>query len=598
LYATLVHLFEGSCKKFKDRDLFGTKRDGTWHWLKYSEFEQLVAACCGGLAALGVGPGDRVAIVSDNSVEWATCAHATYRRGAAYVPMYTAQKPDEWQFILADCGAKVVFAATDKAYRALKAAQAQLPKLERVIGLHLPEQDPDSYARLLAQGRERPVAAVYPKAEEVAGYIYTSGTTGKPKGVKLSHKNICSNCDAVEQVLPLELERSLAFLPWAHSLGHTADLLYFMQRGFAIGINDDITRLVANLSEVRPTALVAVPRIFNRIYDGINSQMAGKPKVIQALFKRGLAAADRKSKGKGNDLVDRIALVLADKLIFSKVRAKFGGRLKLVICGSAALNQEVAEFVDALGIMVYEGYGLTEASPVVSVNYPGHRRLGSVGKPLPGVRVVLDESKSGQPGEGEVVVYGPNVMLGYHERPEDNAASFTADGGLRTGDLGRFDAEGYLTITGRIKELYKLENGRYVAPAPLEEELKVCPYVANVVLYGSDKPYNVALVVPNQQRLEEWAKAGGVELGNVATNPRVKEHLMAELQKHFQSFKSYERPRDIAIIAEDFTTDNGLLTPKMSVKRKEVVARYQRELDALYAAAPANKDARAELASA
>jgi long-chain acyl-CoA synthetase len=221
-----------------------------------------------------------------------------------------------------------------------------------------------------------------------------------------------------------------------------------------------------------------------------------------------------------------------------------------------------------------------------------------VGKPLPGVRVVLDESKSSTPGEGEVVVYGPNVMLGYHDRPEDNAASFTADGGLRTGDLGRFDAEGYLFITGRIKELYKLENGKYVAPAPLEEELKVCPYVANVVLYGYDKPYNVALVVPNQQKLQEWAQATGVELGNIATNPRVKEQVMAEMQKHYQSFKSYERPRDIAIIAEDFTTENGLLTPKMSVKRKEVVARYQRELDAMYAAAPAAKDTRAQVASA
>jgi long-chain acyl-CoA synthetase len=584
LYATLCDLLEGSCKKFKDRNIFGTKRDGEWHWITYGEFGKLVQACTAGLAGLGVTAGDRVAMVADNCVEWATVAHATYAQGGVFVPMYTAQKPDEWKFILNDCAAKVVVAATEKAYRALKAAAPQIPSLEHVIGLFLPESDPDSYLGLLSRGRGSPVARHVAKSEDIAAYIYTSGTTGQPKGVKLSHANICSNCAAVEEVIPMVQETSVAFLPWAHSLGHTGELMYFTQRGFSMAINDDVGRLVSNLPEVRPTALVAVPRIFNRIYEGVNRQMSEKPRLIQALFARGLRCAGDKSRGKSLGFADRVVLGLAERLIFSKVRGKFGGRLKLVICGSAALNKDVAEFVDALGIMVYEGYGLTETTPVVSVNYPGHRKLGSVGKPLPGVRVVIDESQSSQPGEGEVVVYGPNVMVGYHQRPEENAAIFTADGGLRTGDLGRLDQDGYLYITGRLKELYKLENGKYVAPAPLEEELKVSPYITNVVLYGLNRPHNVALVVPNLDRLKQWAEENGVELGNVTENPKVRELLMAEIQAHSATFKSYERPRSVAIVTEDFTTENGLLTPKMSVKRKEVLSRYGSALEALYSA--------------
>jgi long-chain acyl-CoA synthetase len=583
-YETLVELLESSCSKFKDRELFGTKHGSEWRWTTYGRFHELVEACSAGLVARGIGPGDRVGIVADNCVEWATSAHATYRAGGIFVPMYTAQRPDEWKFILNDCNAKLVIAASEAAYQKLKAAQPEMPTVKQVIGLSLPEAHEDSYAALLAQGKAAPVPKARVSSSDLAAFIYTSGTTGQPKGVKLSHKNLCSNLAAIEAVIPMKHERSLAFLPWAHSFGHTAELQYFIQRGFSLAINDDVTRLVSNLAEVHPTVLVAVPRIFNRIYEGVHRQMAAKPGIIQALFRHGLRAGGAKAAGKALGLGDRVLLALADRLIFSKVRAKFGGKLELVICGSAALNKEVAEFVAGLGIVIYEGYGLTETSPVVSVNCAAGSRIGSVGRPVPGVRVVLDESQSTQPGEGEVIVYGPNVMQGYHQRPEDDAAIFTKDGGLRTGDLGKLDRDGFLYITGRSKELYKLENGKYVAPAPLEEELKVSPYIANVVIYGSDRPHNVALVVPNQDRLKEWAAESGVELGNITQNPKVRELLMGEIQSHSHGFKSYERPRSIAVITEDFTTENGLLTPKMSVKRKEVLSRYGSALDALYSA--------------
>jgi long-chain acyl-CoA synthetase len=277
-----------------------------------------------------------------------------------------------------------------------------------------------------------------------------------------------------------------------------------------------------------------------------------------------------------------MALTLADKLIFKKVRQKFGGKLKLVVSGSAALSKEVAEFIDALGIEVYEGYGLTETSPVLSVNYPGHRKIGSVGKPLPGVKIVIDTQVTGDPKNGEIVAYGDSIMAGYHGRPDEDAKIFTADRGLRTGDMGYLDEDGYLFITGRIKEQYKLETGKYVVPSPLEEDLKLSPYIVNIMLHGANKPHNVALVVLDQANLTKWAEREGVALGDPTANPKVRELISAELEKYSKGFRSYERPKAFALITADFTVENGMLTPKMSVRRNRVLEHYKETLEKLY----------------
>ncbi len=582
MHESLVSLWEASCRKYKDRNHFGTKSGGSWAWITYGEFKELVDAVRGGLVALGVGPTDRVAMVSDNSIEWAATAYATYSLGGVFVPMYTAQQPDEWVFIIKDSDAKVVVVANETIYEQLVERKDRMPELDRIICVALPTAHGDSYQALLASGRHNPSPVVHPKADDVAAFIYTSGTTGVPKGVVLTHKNFCSNTDACREVFPLYKERSLAFLPWAHALGQTGELHFFTQEGHTIAINDDVTRLVTNLPEVRPSLLVAVPRIFNRIYESVNRQMDAKPRLVQVLFERGLSLAQRRNGGEVLSTTEQLVLAAAEKLIFSKVRAKFGGRLKLVISGSAALNPDVARFVDALGIMVYEGYGLTETAPVVSVNYPGARKIGSVGKPLPGVRVEIDGGRSETPGEGELIVYGPNVMRGYHNRPEETAGVFTEDGGFRTGDLGRKDEDGYLYITGRLKELYKLENGRYIAPAVLEEQIKLSPFIANVMLFGANKAHNVALVVPERAALEEWSDSTGTPVGDLSNNPRVSQLILGEIDKFAGTFKSYERPRKVALLAEDFTTENGLLTPSMKVKRQEVAKKYASLLEGLY----------------
>ncbi|HSQ65908.1 MAG TPA: AMP-binding protein, partial [Polyangiaceae bacterium] len=466
-FRNLVELFERSCGLYASRPLFGTKRGGAWEWITYGEVHALVDRFRAGLATLGVGRGDRVAIVSNNRVEWAVAAYATYGLGASFVPMYEGQRADEWRFILRDSGAKVVIAANEPIYERLVAMLPELPELAHVVGLERPVTDWKSFAALLDAGAKTPVPSRSPEESEIAGFIYTSGTTGLPKGVLLSHGNIASNISSVRSVFSMlePDDRSLAFLPWAHAYGQTCEVHTLLSMGCSIAINDDLHNLLANLAEVKPTILIAVPRIFNRIYASMNEQIAERPRIVQQIIRAGIRGAIKRAHGEHVSPIERLDYEFDDRLVFAKIREKLGGRLKYAISGSATLGREVAEFIDALGVPVYEGYGLTETAPIVSCNFPGHRKVGSVGQVLPGLRVAIDTSAGADGKEGEIVVYGPTVMLGYHRRPEENARAFTLDGGLRTGDLGYVDEDGYLFVTGRIKEQYKLENGKYVMPS-------------------------------------------------------------------------------------------------------------------------------------
>jgi long-chain acyl-CoA synthetase len=585
-FSDLVSMWERITTRYAERPLFGEKRASGWVWQTYAEVAEQVNAFRAALATLGVGRGDRVALISDNRLEWAITVHATLGLGAVYVPMYESQTREDWSYILRDSGAKVVFGATRDIISALEEAKPGIASLQHICGFSLDATDERSFASMLKRGRaaaKLPSSAVAP--DDVAAFVYTSGTTGEPKGVVLTHKNFCANVNGLTPLFPLTSEdRSLSFLPWAHAFGQTGEFYTLAALGCAMAINDEVPKLVSNLPDVKPTVLVAVPRIFNRIYEGVNQQMLTRPKPIRALFHAGIRAATRKSRGNQLSFGESVALKLADRLIFKKVRQRFGGRLRIVVSGSAALSKEVAEFIDALGIDVFEGYGLTETAPVATVNTPEHRKIGSVGKPLHNVRIAIDLQATGDAKSGEIIVYGDNVMRGYHGHPEEDAKIFTADGGLRTGDMGYLDEDGYLYITGRIKEQYKLENGKYVVPSPLEEDLKLSPYIGNIMLYGLNKPHNVALIVLNQVNLAKWAEREGVTLsGDPTTDPRVRELLKAELETYSKDFRGYERPRGFALITADFTAENGMLTPKMSIRRNQVLKNYQATLDALYA---------------
>ena len=584
--ANLVELAGASVARFADRPLFGEHRDGAWRWTSYAQWQDRVDRVRAGLATLGVGPGDRVAIVSRNCVAWAVAAYASYGLGAAFVPMYEAQRPDDWEFILNDCGATAVFGRTAAIAGALRAMQPRLPALHHVIAID--GDGPRSLAALAAPGHP-PIAAHRAGRDEVAGFIYTSGTMGFPKGVMLTHGNLTSNVLAAVSTFPIGPDdRTMSFLPWAHVFGQICELHILIAAGASTAFNTDTERLLDDLREVKPTILVAVPRIFNKLHAAVRAQIEHRPRLIRGVFQRGLAASIQARQGEPLGLGDRVVRWLAG-FLFAAIRNKLGGRLRYALSGSATLSREVAEFVDGLGIEVYEGYGLTEASPIVTFNRPGRCKLGSVGLPIADVSVTIDEARGDTAGEGEIIVHGPNVMKGYHARPEDNAQAFTADGGLRTGDLGRIDDAGYLFITGRIKEQYKLENGRYVMPSPLEERLALSPLIRSVMLHGASRPYSVALVVIDAEPIRAWAAEHGVVLaGDLACDPRVRSLIQGELDRRAVDFRPYERPRACVLTESPLTVEDGLVTPTLKLKRRAVYARFGAALDALYdAPAPA-----------
>ena len=585
-FENLVDVFDHATAQFGTRDLFGTKKNGTWVWTKYSEFADQVNKVRGGLASIGVQKGDKVAVIADNRVEWAVIAYACFGLGAAMVPMYEAQHDKDWSFIIDDCGAKVVIVAN----------KAILEKVSKFFKGNIVclddsangESRISTYKALLTSNKNVP--AIKPGKEDTCCLIYTSGTTGNPKGVILSHGNISSNVNAVHDVFPMtEDDRSLSFLPWAHSFGQTCELHCLFSRGASMALAESTQKILENLGEVKPTLLFSVPRIFNKLYQGIQKKVSAQSSVVQNLVKTALRCTAKERNHERLTLSEHVTLALADKLVFSKAREMLGGRLKYAFSGGAAISREVAEFIDSLGITVYEGYGLTETSPISTANWPGERRIGSVGRAIPGVSIEIDPkigSGSKDRVEGEIIIHGPNVMKGYFKRDEENKSAFTKDGGFRTGDQGYVDASGYLYITGRIKEQYKLENGKYVVPSPLEEKLKLSPYILNALVYGDNKPYNVALLCADTSAVQKWAANEG--LGSLSgeallENPKVRELFKKELEKHMAEFKGFEEVKEFAIIGEDFTTENDMLTPSLKVKRRKVMEKYGKTVEALYA---------------
>lgn len=596
-FESLVHLQRHVAEAHASNRMFGTKVGNAYAWITYAEFGEQVDHARAALAALGVAKDDKVAVIANNRVEWAVAAYATYSLGAQFVPMYEAQLEKDWLYILNDASAKVLLTATDEIYQRTKGFTDTVASLAHVLCFDAADGASHSWAAHLQAGAAAPVPPHMPATTDIAGLIYTSGTTGNPKGVVLSHGNFCSNVNAVNSVFPLQDDDcSCSFLPWAHSFGQTAELHCMVSRGAAIGIAGGVTTLLEDFLLVRPTVLFSVPRVFNKIYDGLNKRMAAESPIKRALFHRTMAVAEQRRellhKGQQSWWVDKQYAVL-DKLVSSKVRDRFGGRLKYAFSGGAALQKEVGEFIDNVGIIVFEGYGLTETSPIAAANNPNARKFGTIGVPIPGVEVyICDEQQNILPDgqDGEIVVVGPNVMQGYHNLPEQTAeVIFDLNGkrAFRTGDMGRIDEEGFIKIVGRFKEQYKLENGKYVVPTPLEDQLRLSGYINQCFLYGDNRPYNVLLVVPDFEACASWAKDHGATDTSpeaLAKHPGLHDLIGRELQTHSAEFKGYEKPKKWALLADEFTTDNGLLTPKMSVKRRLVVEQYRATLDRLYEA--------------
>jgi long-chain acyl-CoA synthetase len=581
----LVSLLDASVGRHPEEPLFGVRHEEGWRWITYAQFARDVDAFRASLARLGVGAGDRVAIIADNSPAWAVAAYASFGLGATFVPMYEAQLPSDWRHILEDSGARICLVADEA--MAARVSGLGVATVRRIVPIHAREDEPLGYPRLLREGAEAPLAAVVPSPSSIAEIVYTSGTTGVPKGVLLTHANVVSNVDSALAVVPLDhTARTLSFLPWAHVMG--GDELHAMMRlGASMALCGDVDKLAERLLEVRPTLLFAVPRVWNTLYQAVHARIRASSRPLRTLFEAGRRASAKVRRHESLSAAERVELAVARKLVFSKVAARFGGRLHYAVSGAAALAPEVAELIDDLGIVVLEAYGMTETSCVVTINPPRDRRIGSVGKAVPGVRIVIDETAPGgrHDGTGEIIVYGHGVMAGYHGMPEETARTLTPDGGVRTGDLGRLDEDGYLYVTGRIKELYKLENGKYVAPAPLEEKLTLSPQIAQAFVFGSDAPHNVALIVPDEEGLRAWATRARIPTSSwdeLLALPAVRDFYAAEIDARSTGLREYQRIRAFALLPEKFSTDNGLLTPTLKTKRRKVAERYGALLRALY----------------
>ena len=586
----LVEFLENSLARRPDRPLFGTKNEqGVYEWLTYRQFGRRVDELRAGLAGLGVGRGDAVGIIANNRTEWAIAAYAAYGLGGRFVPMYESELPRIWEYIVADSAVKVLFVSKPEILQKVSDFPQKIPNLAHLVLVE--GTGPGSMATLEEAGRLHPVKAIHPGPDEIAGLIYTSGTTGEPKGVLLSHKNCTSNSMAGVSMYPelTEEDVSLSILPWAHSYGQTAELNAMMYLGGSIGFIENVKTVVQDMALVRPTWLIAVPRVFNRIYNGLWEKMNEQGGIARKLFVMGVEAGKRRRELKAagrSDLLTELKFKIADKVVFAKIRQKMGGRLKGAMSGSAAMNVEIAHFFFDVGIPIYDCYGMTETSPAVAMNASYAYRLGSVGRAIENVRIVIDSSAVEEgAADGEIVVYGPNVMKGYHNKPDKTREVMTPDGGIRTGDRGRLDADGYLYITGRIKEQFKLENGKFVFPAALEEEISLVPWVQNVLIFGENRPFTIALVVPDFLMVERHAEKNGIsgDIRRLIENADIQAMITGEILKVLRGrFGGYEIPKKFLYLTEGFTSENGMLTQTLKLKRRVVLEKYRDRIEALY----------------
>ncbi len=567
------------------------RRDGRWESISSQEFLRRVAGLSTALVELGIKPGDRVGLFSANRPEWHTADFAINGSGAITVPVYFNESPDRMTYILKHCAAKIVFVVGAPQLHKLLAVRASLPELEQIIvadgGADLPTECL-RYETLIAGSSAADISSYRLRASQVlpgqlASLIYTSGTTGEPKGVMLTHTNFCSNVHDVGHDFSLDPAKdvALSFLPLAHVYGRTLDYIYIFQ-GATLAYVESIDEVAQALLEVRPTIIAAVPRFFEKIYARLVEQGSKNTGAKRKIFDWAMKVAERatpwRATGASASLALKVQWTLADKLVYEKIRQGTGGRLRIVSSGGAPLSKALAEFFWTIGIPIYQGYGLTETSPIVSSNYPDNR-VGSSGKPIANVQVRAAE-------DGEILVKGPCVMQGYYKNPEASREVLSEDGWFSTGDIGYLDKDGYLFITDRKKDLIKTAAGKFVAPQPIENALKTSPYILNAMVVGDKRKFIVALIVPNAVTVSAKAAEQGIRFSSnaeLAAHPWVRSLIEAEIKRLTVHLAQYEAIKRFALLPDDFTFDNGSLTFTLKLKRRVVEQQYAAVIESLYA---------------
>jgi len=565
--------------------------DSTWESISSAELLRRIAGLSMALVELGVKPGDRVGLFAANRPEWHTADFAINGSGGITVPIYFNESPDRMTYILKHSGAHVIIVAGAEQLKKLLPCRAQLPELEHVIVADAGDDvttDCLRYETLIASAGGAEIAAYRMRAAQVlpgqlCTIIYTSGTTGEPKGVMLTHNNMSSNVTdscATFDFKPAT-DVALSFLPLAHVYGRMLDYIYLFN-GVSVAYVEGVDLVPQALLEIRPSVIAAVPRFFEKIYAKLMEQGSKTTGIKRTLFDWAIDVARRaapwRTGAKGASPFLKAQWALADKLVYKKIRAGTGGKLRMVFSGGAPLSKELAEFFWAVGIPIYQGYGLTETSPILTSNYP-QNRSGSSGRPIPNVLIRIAE-------DGEILAKGPCVMQGYYKSQDATREAIDEEGWFHTGDIGYLDADNYLFITDRKKDLIKTAGGKFVAPQPIENALKTSPYILNAMIVGDQRRFVVALIVPNATTVAARLQDQGIHLAShkeMAAHPAVRSLIEGEVKRLTAHLAQWETIKRFALLPEDFTFDNGSLTFTLKLKRRVVEQNYREVIDKLYA---------------
>jgi long-chain acyl-CoA synthetase len=593
-YTTLNQLFFASMENYRRPDALSYKSEGAWRRLSWQEMLARVGELALGFHELGIRRGDRVTLLSENRPEWFLIDKALLALGAVGVPVYPTLTPPQVVYIIQNSESTAVIGSTP-------AQQAKLTEVQKgVSGVqHWLRMDPPGASGFSGQGLEEIVAwgrtraerepelwrrlASEVKPEDLASIIYTSGTTGEPKGVMLTHDNFVSNVKAASQRLPVGTDDvALSVLPFCHVFERMVANYLYLARGVAVVLAESLDALPQNLLEVRPTVMTCVPRFYEKLYgrvlDTVSSASPLRRRIFWWAVGVGLAHSRFRMEGKPAPFLLELKNKLATLLAFKKLQARVGGRLRFFVSGGAPLARTIAEFFWAAGIPILEGYGLTETSPVLTVNTPEEVKLGTVGRAIPGVELSIAE-------DGEILARGSNIMKGYYRNEAATREVIDPDGWFHTGDIGLIDAEGFLAITDRKKDLIVTAGGKKLAPQPIENRLKTNPYLAEVVLVGNRRRFPSALVVPNFEKLAAWAAAQGIladDKQELARHPRAVDFIQKQIDEMTADLAQFEKIKKVTLLAREFTLEGGEITPTLKVKRNVIENRYAEVIEQMY----------------
>lgn len=597
---TLNELIFDSMDRFRDRPVYQRVRvDGRWVDINYRDFFGRVEAFAAGLRTLGVEAGQHVAILSENRPEWSMADFACLIIRCVDVPIYPTLPAAQAAYILRDSGAVVVCCSTQAQWEKVRSIRSEVPSLRHVIvfdgaAVGTEAHSVEDIVRAgRAEGARNPrwrEDALMVEPDDLATIIYTSGTTGDPKGVMLTHGNIASNVAASLQCLDvMDEDETISFLPLSHIFERMVGLYSMLARGVVTNFAESFDTVVRDIQERRPTVVAAVPRVYEKVYAKALDTAVSGGTLTRRLFlwakRNGEAWATLTLAGKPIPGFLALKRALADRLVFARLRARLGGRVRYFLSGGAPLSPDIARFFYAAGMRIHEGYGLTETSPVISVNTATHYKLGTVGRPIPGVEVRIAD-------DGEILCRGPNVMKGYYRKPEATAEAIDAEGWFHTGDIGLLDEDGFLKITDRKKDLIVTAGGKNIAPQPIENRLKTNPFISNAVMLGDRRRFPIVLLVPALDKVESWATAQGLSFGDLealVALPEVKAKMEGEMKKQLRDLAHFEVPKKVVVLSRDFSIERGEMTPKMSVRRKVVEHHFREAIEALYATAPAGE---------